>query len=178
MCFFATGTPNTCTAITASNCATVVDSGNALDDAKCSAYYSTCFAKSDGSACMSKGNCSTYSTAAGVDCTGKTGDDGKCFWSTTCQAVTASNCSIVVKGSGANLTDATCTAYHSSCIAKGDGSACMLKAACSTYTTAGGVDCLTGSDGKCFWTSSSSTCTAIASGTNCATVVKASLDDA
>lgn len=59
----------------------------------------------------------------------------------------------------------------STCSVNADGSACVLKAACSTYTE---TTCAKGTDAMCFWNSA---CVPITTPTDCALVIKASLSD-
>ena len=158
---------STCTPVT--SCAQVVKgSGTALTDALCTDHRSECVAKTDGSACIiSKATCPEYLSA--LDCARTSGASSvKCYYTTSCIAITDTTCGTVVKGSN-NLTDEMCSAYNSACVAKTDGSACLKQMPlCTDYTDP--LDCVKTSGAssvKCFYGAS---CVAITDST-CGTVV-------
>ncbi|CAD8124653.1 unnamed protein product [Paramecium sonneborni] len=128
--------------------------------ATCSSQLSTC--TSDGTTCLVKGTCASYSTQTA--CTTAVGSDGICYWelasatnnnTAKCRLMT---CADVQNGTSTNV----CLVALSSCVS--NGTACISKANCSTYTTK--TACNSGGlDGICVFTQSTATGAAVGTGT-------------
>ncbi|CAD8125030.1 unnamed protein product [Paramecium sonneborni] len=128
--------------------------------ATCSSQLSTC--TSDGTTCLLKGTCSSYTTQTA--CTAAVGSDGVCYWelasatnnnTAKCRLLT---CADIQNGTATNV----CSVALSSCVS--NGTVCISKANCSTYTTK--TACNSGGlDGICVFTQSTATGAAVGTGT-------------
>nr|P13837.1 RecName: Full=G surface protein, allelic form 156; Flags: Precursor [Paramecium primaurelia]CAA27514.1 unnamed protein product [Paramecium primaurelia] len=128
--------------------------------ATCSSQLSTC--TSDGTTCLLKGACTSYTTQTA--CTTAVGSDGACYWelasatnnnTAKCRLLT---CADIQNGTATNV----CSVALSTCVS--NGTACIPKANCSTYTSK--VACNSGGlDGICVFTQSTATGAAAGTGT-------------
>ncbi|CAD8202267.1 unnamed protein product [Paramecium octaurelia] len=133
---------------------------NGISHAICNSQLSTC--TSDSIKCLLKANCSTYSTQ--IICQTAVGNDGLCFWelgsatnnnTPKCRLLT---CADIQNGTSISV----CQAALPSCIS--NGTACIPKGKCSTYTTK--TACNSGGlDGLCVFTQSTSAQAIVDSGT-------------
>nr|P17053.1 RecName: Full=G surface protein, allelic form 168; Flags: Precursor [Paramecium primaurelia]CAA36378.1 unnamed protein product [Paramecium primaurelia] len=128
--------------------------------ATCSSQLSTC--TSDGTTCLLKGACTSYTTQTA--CTTAVGSDGACYWelasatnnnTAKCRLLT---CADIQNGTATNV----CSVALSTCVS--NGTACIPKANCSTYTSK--IACNSGGlDGICVFTQSTATGAAAGTGT-------------
>nr|CAA09180.1 surface antigen G [Paramecium tetraurelia] len=128
--------------------------------ATCSSQLSTC--TSDGTTCLLKGVCTSYTTQ--IACTTAVGSDGSCYWelasatnnnTAKCRLLT---CADIQNGTATNV----CSVALSTCVS--NGTACIPKANCSTYTSK--TACNSGGlDGICVFTQSTATGAAAGTGT-------------
>nr|AAS94225.1 surface antigen A [Paramecium tetraurelia] len=128
--------------------------------ATCSSQLSTC--TSDGTTCLLKGACSSYSTQTA--CTTAVGSDGICYWelasatnnnTAKCRLLT---CADIQNGTSTSV----CVVALSTCVS--NGTACIPKANCSTYTNK--IACNSGGlDGICVFTQSTATGAVAGTGT-------------
>ncbi|CAD8155977.1 unnamed protein product [Paramecium octaurelia] len=169
-----------CKAVDATlDCTKIVNTGSiVLSYEICQDFSSSCSVNANGSACLEKKACASYTAASGADCV--KGTDATCFWQTSGTAscipiLTASTDCVKVVDAGNALTEDKCSSYNSSCSAKTDKSACFeKKAACSNYSDTN--SCIKTSGGaKCYWnTSGTAACIEISTAsTDCVKVVDA-----
>ncbi|CAD8167875.1 unnamed protein product [Paramecium pentaurelia] len=171
-------------------CANIIKGTPLLSYEICQDFSATCSVKKDGSACLTIGNCSSYTAADGADCV--KGSDGTCLWydadgtgtdfTPGCIAIASADCHKITV-TDTSLNEDKCQFYHSSCYVNSDKSACYEKKAnCSEYTDV--KNCLKTSGGaKCYWydadgagTVSSPGCIQISTpSTDCPKLLKAQL---
>ncbi|TNV71507.1 hypothetical protein FGO68_gene15846 [Halteria grandinella] len=116
------------------------DATGGSSDSACKFYGSTCI--TDGTNCVTKGQCSSYLTQTACEST-NWGTDGQCKWAVS---GTTGSCRLAVCTDKTATTDSDCLAYIVStgkCTT--DGTTCVARAACNTYTTQ--TACTIGSDG-------------------------------
>ncbi|CAK64863.1 unnamed protein product (macronuclear) [Paramecium tetraurelia] len=108
--------------------------------------------------CIALGACSSYTTQAGcyfndkgvVLTSGAITSTGICTWDTTASSCRDQSCADLT-----GTTHATCSSQLSTCTS--DGTTCLIKGACSSYTTQTACTTAVGSDGICYWELASAT---------------------
>ncbi|CAD8145016.1 unnamed protein product [Paramecium octaurelia] len=108
--------------------------------------------------CIALGACSSYTTQAGcyfndkgaVLTSGAITSTGICTWDTTASSCRDQSCADLT-----GTTHATCSSQLSTCTS--DGTSCLLKGACTSYTTQTACTTAVGSDGICYWELASAT---------------------
>ncbi|CAD8210801.1 unnamed protein product [Paramecium pentaurelia] len=109
---------------------------------ECSSRLKTC--TSDGVKCLVKGACNTYTTIAACNVAG--GTEGACFW---VAADASGSCRTKVCADIPNGTTTQACQGVANCVS--NGTTCIVRANCSTYTTKTACNSR-GSDGICVWT--------------------------
>ncbi|CAD8176961.1 unnamed protein product [Paramecium pentaurelia] len=108
--------------------------------------------------CIALGQCSSYTSQAGcvfndkgtVLTSGVITSTGICTWDATASSCRDQSCADLT---GTN--HAACSSQLSTCTS--DGTTCLLKGACSSYTTQTACTTAIGSDGNCYWELASAT---------------------
>ncbi|CAD8108961.1 unnamed protein product [Paramecium primaurelia] len=108
--------------------------------------------------CIALGACSSYTSQAGcyfndkgvILTSGAITSTGICTWDTTANSCRDQSCADLT-----GTTHATCSSQLSTCTS--DGTTCLLKGACSSYTTQTACTTAVGSDGACYWELASAT---------------------
>ncbi|CAD8109099.1 unnamed protein product [Paramecium primaurelia] len=108
--------------------------------------------------CIALGACSSYTSQAGcyfndkgvIYTSGVITSTGICTWDITANSCRDQSCADLT-----GTTDAACSSQLSTCTS--DGTTCLLKGACSSYTTQTACTTAVGSDGVCYWELGSAT---------------------